>query len=81
VSVRGRRTCQTRSDHRLLPGGVDFHGIFVLYAVTILGGTTRDEPGGSTTTPTWIPEPDLAPLPMLAAVRHMLERHLRQHHR
>ncbi|MCW3815101.1 NUDIX domain-containing protein [Micromonospora sp. DR5-3] len=65
------------SDHRLLPSGVDFHGVFALYAVSVISGTTRDEPDGSTTAPTWVGESDIARLPMLVAVRHMLQRHLR----
>jgi 8-oxo-dGTP pyrophosphatase MutT (NUDIX family) len=65
------------SDHRLLPTGVDFHGVFTLYEVVITGGSLRSEvTGGGSEEPTWMPVADLDATPMLSAVRGMLYRHL-----
>ena len=65
------------SDHRILPTGVDFHGIFTLYEVAIAGGSLRAEAkGGGSDHPTWIARTDLDTTPMLDSVRGMLHRHL-----
>ncbi|MBK5305478.1 MAG: NUDIX domain-containing protein [Frankiaceae bacterium] len=70
------RLFEVGSDHRLLPSGIDFHGVFVLYAVSVLGGEARAEVTGHTTAPCWVPLEALPDLPMLAAVRGMLARAL-----
>jgi len=64
------------SDHRLLPTGVDFHGIFTLYEVAITDGSLRSEAaGGGSEQPTWISRSEFDTTPMLDAVRGMLHRH------
>lgn len=70
------RLLEVGSDHRLLPSGIDFHGVFVLYAVGVVGGAARPEGTGDTTTPSWVPLTALPDLPMLDAVRGMLARAL-----
>lgn len=76
VAVAG--LLEVGSDHRLLPTGVDFHGIFTLYEVSVTGGTLKGETGGGSERPTWIQVGDLDATPMLEAVRGTLERHLGQ---
>ena len=73
-AVRVEQLLEVGSDHRLLPSGIDFHGIFVLYAVEIVDGSCRAELTGETEVPSWVPVSDLADLPMLDAVRGMLAR-------
>jgi 8-oxo-dGTP diphosphatase len=40
------RLLEVGSDHRMLANGTDFHGIYVIYAVTVLGGQPRAEVAG-----------------------------------
>lgn len=70
------RLLEVGSDHRLLPSGVDFHGVFVLYAVSVIDGELRAEVTGDTTAPSWVSLEALRDLPVLAAVRGMLTRAL-----
>ena len=75
--VRVAALLEVGSDHRLLPTGIDFHGVFTLYAVDVTGGSVRAEKtGGSSEAPTWMPIANLDETPMLDAVRGMLNRHL-----
>ncbi len=48
----------------------DFHGIRIIYRVRIVGGTLRDEVGGSSDTCAWVRRDDAASLRLveLAAV-------------
>ncbi|HEY6609365.1 MAG TPA: NUDIX domain-containing protein [Candidatus Limnocylindria bacterium] len=43
----------------------DFHGIRVIYRVTITGGALRDEVGGSSDTCAWVPRAELNSLPLV----------------
>jgi 8-oxo-dGTP diphosphatase len=70
------RLLEVVSDHRTLANGTDFHGIFVLYAVTVLGGQSRAEGEGSTDGVDWVNRANLRDLPMLEAFRGMLDRWL-----
>lgn len=74
VAVTG--LLEVGSDHRLLPTGVDFHGLFTLFEVRVEGGLLKAETGGGSEHPTWISFADLKAMPMLDAVRRMLKRHL-----
>lgn len=60
------------SDYRHLAGGIDFHGIFIVYRVSVTGGDLRSEPDGSMLAPTWVKPAELESLPMLDAVRALL---------
>lgn len=75
-SVTVDRLLEVGSDHRLLPSGIDFHGVFVLYAVSVVGGAARPEITGDTASPCWVSIEELPDVPMLDAVRGMLARTL-----
>lgn len=60
------------SDHRLLSGRIDFHGVFIVYAVTVVGGEPRGEIAGPMRTPTWHPLSTLDSLPTLEAFRPVI---------
>ena len=70
------RLLEVGSDHRTLANGTDYHGIFVLYEVTVLGGESRAELAGSTDGVGWVHRADLHDQPMLDSVRGMLDRWL-----
>jgi 8-oxo-dGTP diphosphatase len=69
------RLLHAGSDHRQLDfpdTSVDWHNVYLTYAVTITGGQPSDEADGTMTTPTWFP---LDGLPeMLPASRAILNR-------
>lgn len=54
------------SDHRMIRRNTDFHCVYFVYAVTVVGGTLRAEPDGTTTAPTWTPVAALPQLTLLA---------------
>jgi 8-oxo-dGTP diphosphatase len=43
----------------------DFHGIRIIYRVRVVGGTLRDEVGGSSDTCAWVRREDTASLPLV----------------
>jgi 8-oxo-dGTP diphosphatase len=43
----------------------DFHGIRIIYRVRVVGGTLRDEIGGSSDTCTWVRPEDVTSLPLV----------------
>lgn len=68
------RLLEVGSDHRTLANGTDFHGIFVLYEVSVLGGESRAEAAGSTDGVAWIHRSNLDDQPMLDSFRGVLDR-------
>jgi 8-oxo-dGTP pyrophosphatase MutT (NUDIX family) len=64
------------SDHRTLGDGTDFHGVYVLYEVTVLSGQPQAEVTGSTDGVRWVELADLRDLPILEAFRGVLDRWL-----
>jgi 8-oxo-dGTP diphosphatase len=68
------RLLEVGSDHRTLANGTDFHGIFVLYEVSVLGGESRAEAAGSTDGVAWIHRSNLDDQPILDSFRGVLER-------
>lgn len=76
-TVRVDRLLHAGAEHRQLdfPGlSVDWHNVYLTYAVTVTGGGLRDELDGSTGTPTWFPLDDLPA--MLPTSRAILDRAL-----
>ena len=47
----------------------DFHGIRIIYRVRVVGGTLRDETGGSSDTCAWVRPEDVARLPLVELAR------------
>ena len=43
----------------------DFHGIRIIYRVRVVGGTLRDEVGGSSDTCAWVRREEVASLPLV----------------
>jgi 8-oxo-dGTP diphosphatase len=70
------RLLEVASDHRTLDYGTDFHGVYVLYAVTVLSGQPEAEVAGSTDGVAWVEFADLRDLPILGAFRGILDRWL-----
>jgi hypothetical protein len=62
------------SDHRTLDNGTDFHGIYVIYAVTVLSGEPQAEAAGSTDGVDWVEIANLPDVPMLETFRGILNR-------
>lgn len=60
------------SDYRHLAGGIDFHGIFIVYRVDVTAGELRAEPDGSMLAPTWVKPTELEALPMLEPLASIL---------
>jgi len=58
-----------------LPDGsaVDFHGIRIIYHVTVTGGELRDEADGSTDTCAWLSPAEIAQIPKVDLVDLALE--------
>lgn len=50
-------------------GEVDFHAVRILYRVRVVGGTLRDEVGGSTDTCAWVRRDELDRLPLVDLAR------------
>lgn len=62
------------SDYRNLPGGIDFHGIFIVYGVTVTAGSPTVEADGAVLAPTWVKPSELDSLPVLDPIRTVLNR-------
>lgn len=43
----------------------DFHGVRIIYRVRVVGGSLRDEIGGSSDTCAWVPRAELSTLPLV----------------
>lgn len=74
--VAVERLLDVGSDHRILGDGTDYHGVYALYEVSIIGGKARAEVGGSTDKVEWVPGVQARDLPMVAALRNDLDRWL-----
>lgn len=57
------------SDHRYRRKTMDFHGLYLVYAVTVTGGRLRAETDGATQAPSWQPVNGLDELPVLESAR------------
>lgn len=68
------RLLDVGSDHRTLRDGTDYHGVFALYDVSIIGGKARDEVAGSTDKVEWVHLSHVPELSMLGGFRELLER-------
>lgn len=68
------RLLEVASDHRTLDNGTDFHGIYVIYAVTVLSGEPHAEAAGSTDGVDWVEIASLPDVPMLETFRGILNR-------
>jgi 8-oxo-dGTP diphosphatase len=66
------RLLHVGSDYRQQSGGLDFHGIFIIYEVTVAGGELRSEPDGAILSPTWVKPAERDTLPILDAIRPAL---------
>jgi len=74
LTVRVDGLLDVGSDYRNLAGGIDFHGIFIVYVVTITAGTPRVEADGAVLAPTWVKQAELDSLPVLDPIRAVLGR-------
>jgi 8-oxo-dGTP diphosphatase len=74
LTVRVDELLDVGSDYRHIPGGIDFHGIFIVYGVTVTGGELRAEPDGAVLAPTWAKPSELDSLPVLDPIRPVLGR-------
>ena len=63
------------SDYRHIPGGIDFHGVFVVYGVTVTAGEVRAEPDGAVLAPTWVKPSEMDGLPIADPIRAALTRY------
>jgi 8-oxo-dGTP diphosphatase len=70
------RLLEVASDHRTLDNGNDFHGIYLVYAVTVRSGEPQAELAGSTDGVGWVEFASLPDLPVLEAFRGILDRWL-----
>lgn len=75
LEVRVDSLLDVGSDYRNLAGGIDFHGIFIVYGVTVTGGSPRVEADGAVLAPTWVKPAELDALPVLDPLRSVLGRH------
>src|SRR5690242_2798749 len=51
LEVRVDSLLDVGSDYRNLAGGIDFHGIFIVYGVTVTGGSPQAEADGAVLAP------------------------------
>lgn len=72
LTVQVDRLIEVGSDYRHLPGGIDFHGIFIVYGVTITAGEPKAEPDGAILAPTWVKPSEVDALPVLDSLRPVL---------
>lgn len=72
LQVRVDGLLDVGSDHRQLPGGIDFHGIFAVYGVTVVGGQPQPDPDGMVSATRWVPLSELDGLIMVDAVRDIV---------
>lgn len=73
LSVRVDSLLDVGSDYRHLAGGIDLHGIFIVYQVSVTEGVMRAEPDGAMLSPTWVKPSELDSLPVLESLRAMLK--------
>jgi 8-oxo-dGTP diphosphatase len=74
LTVRVDGLLDVGSDYRNLAGGIDFHGIFIVYGVTVTAGTPQVETDGAVLAPTWVNPSELDSLPVLDPIRAVLTR-------
>lgn len=72
LTVQVDSVVEVGSDYRHIPGGIDFHGIFIVYRVSVTGGELRAEPDAAMLSPTWVKPTELDSLPVLEAIRPVL---------
>lgn len=72
LTVRVDELLDVGSDYRNLAGGIDFHGIFIVYGVTVTAGEPKAEPDGAILSPTWVKPAELESLPVLDPIRAVL---------
>ncbi len=75
LTVRVDSVLDVGSDYRNVAGGIDFHGIFIIYGVTVTAGTPQVEADGAVLAPTWVKPSELDALPVLDPLRSVLNRH------
>ena len=73
LQVAVERLLDLGSDHRQLPNGVDFHGLYAVYAVAVTGGALTTDP--ELPQPTWVKATEFDGLPMLDEMRRLLTTH------
>jgi 8-oxo-dGTP diphosphatase len=64
------------SDVRVIPDGTSLHTVRMIYQVTSWTGTLTAEREGTTDAVAWIPESELATLPLAHYVQEVVERFL-----
>ncbi len=78
LDVTVDRLCHIGSDHRMLSPAIDWHCIYLIYAVTVVGGRLRPEPDGTSTDPTWFPIGRLHEITVLDGIKPGLEAALKE---
>jgi ADP-ribose pyrophosphatase YjhB (NUDIX family) len=73
--VKVDRLLDVGSDHRQLASGIDFHGVFAVFGVTVVGGTLRTTADGPLEAPVWTPLSALPETPLLDSVREIILNH------
>lgn len=63
-----------RRDHVHNGSAMDFHSVYLVYAVTVTGGQVRPEAAGTTRSPSWVRLDQLAELRLLESIREPLIR-------
>ena len=76
LAVKVDKLLDVGSDHRQLPSGIDFHGVFAVFGVTVVGGALRTTADGPLEAPIWVPASALADTPLLDSVREIITRAL-----
>ena len=72
LAVKVDRLLDVGSDHRQLPSGIDFHGVFAVFGVSVVGGTLRTTADGPLEPPVWVPLAALPDTPLLDTVREII---------
>ncbi len=72
LTVQVDELLDVASDYRHLPGGIDFHGIFIVYAVTVTAGELRAEPDGAVLAPTWVKPSEAEGLAVVDPIKTVL---------
>ena len=72
LSVTVDELVDVASDYRHLTGGIDFHGIIIVFAVTVAAGELRPEPDGAVLTPTWAKPSELEGFPLVDPIKTVL---------
>lgn len=73
LDVSVDRLCHVGSDHRMLSPTIDWHCVYLVYTVSVLGGVMRPEPDGSCTDPTWVPVGELGGDAVLESIKPGIE--------